>query len=297
MKSKTKSGKGKKQAKAAEGPPAADNKNIEERYRQRRQNQEARYQAREQKRRLEEESQRLPIIPPKQLTKKQLLWIRRNCQPKIRRVPIYRPCYITTPWAKKGPMTAKDWKRFYQWADKNAEAKKLPKPSKPPEEPKLKKKRPSHEEITADELLQDIGKLAMPKKPRGKYVPPPREKFTYSPKIHWDEPPKHDRGRPFKPPKVPDEFQHIELEIEFWSTLRFPIRPTALTYQPSANILGLAQPRITPPIEPHCPIPKKPKEYVEPRKRMSKRRWEEHQQRLLYLARPVCRPIMELDYY
>lgn len=293
---KTKISKAKKSPKTNAGPPL-DNKALEQRYRARRINQEERYQTREQKRRLEEESQRMPIIPPKQLTTKQIMWIRRNCQPKIRCVPIYRPCYKTTPWAKKGPMTAKDWKRFYEWADKNAEAKTLRKLPKTLGPPKFKKKRPAYEEITPEELIKDIDKLAMPKKPRSKYFPPPPEKFTYSPKIYWNEPAKHDRGRPFKPPKVPIEFQHLELEIEFWSKLRFPIRSSALTYVPSENILGLAQPRITPPLEPHCPIPQKPKEYVQPRKRMSRRRWEEHQQRLLYLARPVCRPVIEMDYY
>ncbi|XP_046804334.1 uncharacterized protein LOC124419353 [Lucilia cuprina] len=251
--------------------------------------QEARKIAWKRKRRLEEKSRQLVIIPPRDLTEKQRAWIQKNCQPKFRQYP--RPLPSFSRWAKRGPMTRSDWVKFYKWADLKAEAKQLP---KPPEEPK--KKRKKRFKITLEDLLEDIEKLSAPKMPREKYQFPQPINYPYAPKIHWNEPAKRDPGRPFPTPKVPFDFQHIELEIDFWSKLRFPVRPEALRYTPSKNILNLSQPRITPPLEPHCPIPPKPLEYVEPRKRMTRSQWKEHQKRLAYLAMPVYHPTKDIYY-
>ncbi|KAM7360456.1 uncharacterized protein ACRADG_005462 [Cochliomyia hominivorax] len=254
--------------------------------------QEARKLAWERKRQLEEEANRINIIPPRDLTERQLNWIYKNAQPKIRKFPRPRPFF--SRWSKQGPMSRNEWVKFYKWADNKAEPKKLPPPKATEEDSRKKRKKKS--KINMDSLVEDIEKLATPKKPREKYEYPPSIKYPYLPKIDWYEEHKPERGRPFEPPKVPMDFQHIELEIDFWSKLRFPIRPAALKYTPSENILELAQPRVTPPVEPHCPIPPKPMEYVAPRKRMSKRQWLEHLKRLEYLASPVDRSVIEIYY-
>ncbi|XP_065355034.1 uncharacterized protein LOC135949414 [Calliphora vicina] len=254
--------------------------------------QEARKLKWKRKRKLEEKSLKQTIIPPRDLTERQRSWLQKNSQPKVRQITRSLPSFCR--WAKRGPMTRTDWVKFYKWADLRAEAKQLPKPQATPGDEKKKRKRAL--KITLENLLEDIEKLALPKLPREKYQYPDPIKYPYSPRINRNKPAKHDSGRPFPTPKVPFDFQHIELEIDFWSKLRFPIRPSALKYTPSENILNLAQPRITPPLEPHCPIPEKPLEYVEPRKRMNRRQLREHQKRLAYLSRPVYHPVTDIYY-
>lgn len=254
---------------------------------------EERYRKWEHKRKLEEEANKIIYIPPKDLTEQQLNWINRNCQPKIRK--FLRSTPIFSRWAKQGPMTRSDWIKFYKWADIKAEAKKIPKPFIS-QEVVPQKKRQKTLKMSMEQILEDIEKLANPKLPREKYQYPAPINYPYSPKIDWFSPPKHDRGRPFPTPKVPMDFQHIELEIDFWSKLRFPVRSAALKYKPSENILSLAQPLLKPPLETHCPIPPKPVEYIEPRKRMSKRQWREHKRRLEDLARPVSHPVIDIYY-
>lgn len=222
-------------------------------------------------------------------------WIERNSQPRkwvnlskwfVKREP--------TRWAKRGPMTRKDWVRFYNWAAKNAAPKVVSMPKKKPDG-KEKQKEPLDPSVM-EEVMEHVKKLAMPRKPRVKYVYPDEPDYPYSPKIEYKKPAKKDKGRPFEPPEVPEVFQHIDLETDFWSQLRFPLRPSVTKYKPSENVLKLAQPRITPPNPPHCPIPEKPVEYVPPRRRMTRRQWQEHLRRIEYLAKPVYRPVVDIYY-
>uniref|UniRef100_A0A1A9X1K9 Uncharacterized protein n=1 Tax=Glossina brevipalpis TaxID=37001 RepID=A0A1A9X1K9_9MUSC len=226
-------------------------------------------------------------------------WVDKNCQPKMFNFTKYMFLTKREPsrWAKRGPMNRRDWVRFYNWAAKNALPKKVH--VEPEEEaPKKKKKKlaPGEEPPTLEKILEHFDKLATPKKPRKKHEIPPPPVYPYSPKIHFKLPPFHDKGRPFQPPRVPRTFQHIDVESEFWSKMRFPIRPSTRNYIPSPNILNLSIPLKRPPIKPHCKIPEKPIEFVPPRRRMNRRQWREHERRLKYLAKPVYRPIFEFYY-
>ncbi|XP_036332856.1 uncharacterized protein LOC118744169 [Rhagoletis pomonella] len=223
-------------------------------------------------------------------------WVQKNALPKRFEFP--RPKREMTRWQKRGPMARRDWMRFYRWATKNAVARKIPPPhcsDKPPSkgEDAKKKKEKKKKTYTLDELLAHAAQLSEPRDPREKYVYPPPPDYPYAPQISHIEPAKKDAGRPFQPPKVPKWFHHLEIETEFWSTLRFPIIRAALNYKPTANILRLSLPRIVPPLRPHCPIPEPPEEYVPPRRRMTYRQWREHLRRLEYLAKPVTRPFYD----
>ncbi|XP_019892826.1 uncharacterized protein LOC109612849 [Musca domestica] len=224
-------------------------------------------------------------------------WIEKNSQPKRYNFP--RPCIRREPcrWAKRGPMARKDWVRFYNWAAKNATP-------KPPYQPKIRtkdkekeKKTEPKEPIPLEELMEHAEKLASPRMRRQKYEYPIPPDYPYAPQIHPKKPAKKDRGRPFKTPEVPPDFQHIELEIDFWSQLRFPTRSSTALYNPTENILKLAQPKVIPPLKQHCPIPEKPVEYVAPRRRMTYRQWREHKRRLEYLAKPIYRPVTDYYYF
>uniref|UniRef100_A0A1B0GB69 Uncharacterized protein n=1 Tax=Glossina morsitans morsitans TaxID=37546 RepID=A0A1B0GB69_GLOMM len=227
-------------------------------------------------------------------------WVDKNCQPKMFNFSKYM--FLTkrepTRWAKRGPMTRRDWVRFYNWAAKNALPKKLHEApdAQVPEKKKKKKLAPGEEPPTLEKVLEHFDKLATPKKPRKKYEFPPPPAYPYSPKIHFKLDAFHDKGRPFQPPRVPRTFQHIDVESEFWSKMRFPIRPSTRNYVPSPNILNLAKPLKRPPAKPHCKIPEKPIEFVPPRRRMNRRQWREHERRLKYLAKPVYRPLFEFYY-
>ncbi|XP_018795341.1 PREDICTED: uncharacterized protein LOC108972903 [Bactrocera latifrons] len=221
-------------------------------------------------------------------------WVERNAVPK--RFDFPRPKREVTRWQKRGPMTRRDWVRFYRWAAKNATPREIPPPhcpEQPPakvEEGKKKKKEKKKKTYTLAELLEHAAQISEPREPRDKYIFPPTPDYPYAPKISLKEPAKKDPGRPFQPIKVPKWFHHLENETEFWSTLRFPIFRPALNYKPTANMLRLALPRMVPPLRQHCPIPEPPIEFVAPRRRMTYRQWREHLRRLEYLAKPTARP-------
>ncbi|XP_013105195.2 uncharacterized protein LOC106085475 [Stomoxys calcitrans] len=224
-------------------------------------------------------------------------WIEKNSQPKRYNFP--KPVRLKpTRWAKRGPMARRDWVKFYNWAAKNAAP-------KPPYEPKLRKRdivdakkaKESKEPLPYEELMQHAQNMAIPRIRRNKYEYPPEPQYAYIPQIDPKRRPKRERGRPFRTPEVPPDFQHIELEIDFWSQLRFPIRPSTASYNPSKTILKLAEPKVVPPLKQHCPIPEKPVEYIAPRRRMSPLQWREHKRRLEYLAKPIYRPIIDYFYY
>lgn len=225
-------------------------------------------------------------------------WIERNSQPKRYNFPKPAARREPTRWAKRGPMARKDWVRFYNWAAKNA-APRTPRQAKIRKANKAEseKKREPKEPIPLEELMEHAAQMAVPRIRRKKYQYPPEPVYAYNPQIDYRRPTRRDRGRPFPPPEVPQDFQHIELEHAFWSQLRFPLRSSALTYNPTENILKLARPKVVPPLKQHCHIPEKPVEYVAPRRKMTYRQWSEHKRRLEYLAKPRYRLVIEYLYY
>ncbi|XP_037956534.1 uncharacterized protein LOC119686133 [Teleopsis dalmanni] len=221
-------------------------------------------------------------------------WVEKNSQPKRWYYP--REKRELTPWQKPGPMERRDWVRFYHWASKNAIPRELeePKEEEPTEEEMKKKKK---KKKSLDELLESLVKLCIPKNPREKYEYPEEEDFPYSPKIDRKQPARKDKGRPFEPPEVPECFQHIDIEIDFWSTLRFPVRPSAQNYKASPTILRLAQPRQPYIYNLHCPLPERKRDVVPVRTKMTKRQWVEHMRRLEYLAKPQFHAEFEENMY
>lgn len=234
-------------------------------------------------------------------------WANRNSEPKRRYWP--RPPMEHTIWQKKGPMKRKDWRRFIAWAVENAAHRDLREIIKRTQErnekheeyirkrdkemgkkvPKIKKNKPPKFDIM--EILETVARLARPKYYTPKVNLEEEEDWPFSPKIHWNKPAHKDPGRPFVPFQIPCCFVHDEVEHDFWSKIRFPVRQAALNYKVSSNIKKLAKPRKYPqPIHICCFPPPPIYEYVEPRKRMSYNRWQEHKRRLQYLAKPVQRP-------
>lgn len=227
-------------------------------------------------------------------------WCERNAQPIKRCIP--REQRELTRWQKAGPMKKKEWKKFFEWALRNAMPKEPPQVEVPI--PCLEKYLPCGREkrkMDMDSLEESMEKLSKPleRKMTPKHVYQPRF-YAYSPVIVWGKPPHHDKGRPFRPPFVPCCFPNDDIEDEFWANLRFPVRPSALKARPTARILSLAKPHIMPPNPPHCPIPKKapaPLEVPPPkRKKFTPRGWRLHQIRLIYLSKPVSRPEFEYFY-
>ncbi|XP_032597695.1 uncharacterized protein LOC116806031 [Drosophila grimshawi] len=228
-------------------------------------------------------------------------WCERNAQPKRRCIKVVEP--ELTRWRKPGPMKKKDWKKFFQWAMNKA----MPKELKvvPPEPLPCNSKylpcgRPKRK-IPMEDLIEKMEALSKPLErkmtPKHEYE---RPFYAYSPVIVWGKPPRHDKGRPFPGPFFPCCFANKEVQDDFWATLRFPVRPSALTARPTARILSLARPHIMPPNPPHCPIPAKipgPLEVPPPkRKKFTTRGWRLHQIRLIYLSKPVSRPEFEYFY-
>lgn len=236
-----------------------------------------------------------PLPPPPSWA----AWCDRNSKPVKRRKP--PNVQMLTRWQKQGPMMKKDWKAFAGWALLRAMPRepKLPKPEKPPCPadylPCGRKKR----KLEKDELEERMGKLAKPRKITEKFQMT-HESPAYSPVIFWGQPPHHDPGRPFKPPRVPGCFPNDELEADFWSQLRFPVRQAALWGQATPRILSLSKPRRYPP-HPHCPIPYTVRDPLDeeppPRKKFTRRGWRLHQIRLIYLSKPVVRPETQVFFY
>lgn len=137
-------------------------------------------------------------------------------------------------------------------------------------------------------------RLSQPKWQREKYVPPAKEVFPYRPHIRGRCPPLPEKGRPSRKPKVPCCFQHKDLEIEFWSNIRFPVSRKALCAQPKKAIITLSKPREYPPPQ-HCPIPDRPDcDCIPRRNKMTPMQWRLHRQRLEFLAKPPPRVLAEL---
>ncbi|KRF99890.1 uncharacterized protein Dwil_GK27763 [Drosophila willistoni] len=221
-------------------------------------------------------------------------WVERNSKPLKRIRP--KEVRVLTPWQKKGPMQKKQWKKFYAWAARNATP--LERKEKPP--PKILCKAEylpcarKNQTIEYYELMENLEKLAKPpdrmltKKHQFVDRDPP-----FSPVIVWGQPPHHDKGRPFEPPHVPCCFINDELEADFWSHLRFPIRRTALKARASPRIVSLARPKAYPPL-PHCPIPPRTLPWWDQpgpkRKKFTSSGWRLHQIRLAYLSKPTRGP-------
>ncbi|XP_017036005.1 uncharacterized protein [Drosophila kikkawai] len=220
-------------------------------------------------------------------------WCERNSKPVKRP----KPCFVSymTRWKKPGPMTKKEWKNFCSWALLRAGPRET-EPPKRQEEPCLAKYLPCawpKRRLDKDELEEKIKKLATPRKITGKYNGPVKSP-AYSPVVSWGEPPHRDPGRPFKPPRVPCCFLNEELEAEFWSQLRFPVRQAALLGQATPRIMNLSKPRI-------YPIARRPLGPLDvpppPRKKFTRRGWQLHQLRLIYLSQPVSRSGSEYYLY
>ncbi|XP_060649262.1 uncharacterized protein LOC132786677 [Drosophila nasuta] len=227
-------------------------------------------------------------------------WVERNarpvkrCRPKVERQ--------LTRWQKAGPMSKKDWRKFFEWALEKAMPKEVPMVEQPvPCTEKILPCARAKREMEMEELIEKMENLSkpLPRKVTPKHVYY-REEFHYSPVIVWGQPAKHDKGRPFRGPFMPCCFVNKDIEDDYWAQLRFPVRPSALKARPTARILSLAKPHIMPPNPPHCPIPEKPVAALdEPppkRKKFTPRGWRLHQIRLIYLSKPVSRPEFEYFY-
>lgn len=239
-----------------------------------------------------EEEEEMPQLPL-HITE----WLEKNAGPKRRNLAKLIVKREPSRWAKPGPLTRRDWRRFYAWAAKNAVARPEYEPPMADEPPA--KKGPDDEEedeVTPEMRAEHIAKLATPKRPRQKHPIPQLEDFPFSPKIHFKKPARKDKGRPVILPEVPRHFANNDAKEEFWIEYRFPISRKAIKAKPKKKFILMAQPRVTPPEVPHCPIPEKPEEYVAPRRKMTYRQWREHKRRLEYLAKPVYRPYCEMCY-
>ncbi|XP_017103309.2 uncharacterized protein [Drosophila bipectinata] len=228
-------------------------------------------------------------------------WCERNSKPKC--IRIVRERVVPTRWQTPGPMKKPDWKYFYEWAGKRAMPKELPEP--PPRKiPCLKKYLPCARKPKTpdwDEFAQKMIYLSTPldrkRSEKHQYVYPVH---PYSPIIVWGQPPLHDKGRPFDPPKVPKCFPNEDIEGKFWAELRFAVRKPALKARISPRILSISKPKVMPPYPPHCIIPEHVYDVLDvpppPRKKFTSQGWRLHQIRLLYLSKPVTRPEYEYFY-
>ncbi|XP_017060745.1 uncharacterized protein LOC108101067 [Drosophila ficusphila] len=221
-------------------------------------------------------------------------WCDRNSKPKSPRLtPRVRP--EPTRWQKPGPMDRNDWANFHSRYQIEAAAavenvlrmeggiqKKCG---------KVCKEKKTSEDI--ESLKENEQRLSMPRWQRKKYIPPPPEEYPYRPRITGKPVQCPERGRPVKRTAVPHCFQHIELEIEFWANLRFPVSQNALRASPKKKILELSRPRKCPP-KPHCPGPNNSEDQMPRRRKMSPRQWRLHLQRLEFLSRPNQRVLAEL---
>lgn len=213
-------------------------------------------------------------------------WVERNSKPRERKRR--REERIPTIWQKKGPMKKKDWKKFYSWAAKRAAPQQRTfKKEKRLDQPAGK----AGEKLDWLDLEDKLIELAKPRLVKKKHQFHDDES-PYNPVITWGQPAYRDKGRPFQPPYVPCCFQHDDMEAEFWSQLRFPVRKQALRGHATLRIINLAKPR-TLPLIPHCPIPPRtlaPLDVPPPkRKKFTPQGWRFHQIRLLYLSQPMIR--------
>lgn len=242
--------------------------------------------------------------PPADGEDKRPRWVQfidRNANPKNHFFP--RPPRELTRWQKRGPMSRKDWARFYHWASENAvprpdavtllankdarRAKRLQKLKKPEI---LPRKTRNHRKVVIvdkrlSEVFKHLGKLSAPKTPRKKYERP-EINYPYAPLINSKGSPKKDPGRPFPLPIVPERFYHQELEIDWWSQLRFQISRSALKHKPTLKEILMSKPRVSPPLVSHCPVPEPIPEIIPKRQRMTYKQWKEHLRRLEYLSKP-----------
>lgn len=229
-------------------------------------------------------------------------WCERNSKPKCPR--IVREKYVPTRWQTPGPMSKADWKYFYEWAGTRAMPKEpLPEPKKydfPCETvylPCARKPKISDPEERAERMIRLSTQLYRKRREKHEYIYPTH---PYSPIIVWGQPPLHDKGRPFDPPKIPKCFPNEEIEAKFWADLRFEVRRAALKARISPRILSISKPKVMPPYPPHCVIPEHIYDVLNvkppPRKKFTPQGWRLHQIRLLYLSKPVSRPEYEYFY-
>ncbi|SPP83766.1 uncharacterized protein LOC117586530 [Drosophila guanche] len=224
-------------------------------------------------------------------------WVERNSKPLVRKR--HQEERKLTKWQKKGPMKQKDWKKFFHWAEKRAM----------PQERKFKEEEQQQQlfhqasgraagSLDVYDQADKLEELARPRIVNKKHQFHDNEP-TYSPVIVLGQPPHRDKGRPFQPPYVPCCFQHDDVEANFWSQLRFPIRKEALRTSATPRIISLAKPR-TLPVHPHCPIPPRsldPLDVPPPkRKKFTAQGWRLHQIRLIYLSKPMNRGHYEYFY-
>ncbi|XP_017103310.2 uncharacterized protein [Drosophila bipectinata] len=234
------------------------------------------------------------MADPRSVRSSQREWCERNSKPKP---PFYTPFTRPNPtrWQKPGPMGRDDWANFhkqYQGSSRiemarqqaggrvNSNRTVYKKASEPP--------------ARGNDSCNVFERLSQPRWQRKKHVPPKKEVFPYRPHIMGRHPPQPEKGRPVRKPKVPCCFQHKDLEIEFWSNIRFPISRKALLAVPRQSILALSKPREYPPPQ-HCPIPLRPDDMFVPRRnKMTAHQWRLHRQRLEFLAKPNARVLAAL---
>ncbi|XP_017036008.1 uncharacterized protein [Drosophila kikkawai] len=200
-------------------------------------------------------------------------------------------CYPTvyqgpTRWQKPGPMGRNEWANFHSRYQTNVTSAAGTKVSDERLSTLVSGFSLSSEDH--DSHMANLRRLSTPRWQRSKYIAPPKEVFTFRPRMTERPCPCPERGRPAKKPKVPCCFQHEDLEAEFWANIRFPVSQRALRAFPTMKTCRLAQPRKK--ISPYILF----EEEVPCRRKMSPRQWRCHLQRLEYLSKPNFRVLAEL---
>ncbi|ALC46984.1 CG31245, partial [Drosophila busckii] len=215
-------------------------------------------------------------------------WVVRNSKPK----PDYSapPKPEPTRWQQPGPKSREQWINFYKWIANSAAPKRT---ATRTEAPAIFIAVAAAPKLADMQLPSAAERLSQPRMPRGKYIAPVKPPHPFRPQINRHIIPRPERSRPAKQPVVPCCFQHVDIEAEFWKTIRFPVSKAARSYKPTAKLIELAQPRSYPP-KPHCPLP--PAADLSPPKRskMTREQWRNHLCRLHYLALPSQRVLAEL---
>ncbi|EDV48498.1 uncharacterized protein LOC6554030 [Drosophila erecta] len=231
------------------------------------------------------------MTAPQKLRASTMEWCNRNSRPKPSiPTPAVRP--EATRWQKPGPMGRNEWANFHKTYQADAMAHNLRlQGGKQKEDSKQIVDKPSLAEVTC--LRENRNRLSAPRWQRQKYIPPPPEQFPYRPQIIGQSVPRPEHGRPVERPAVPCCFQHVELENDFWASLRFPVSRKALTARPSKKIYELSRPRQFP-LACHCSMYSNYEDQVPRRRKMSPRQWRLHLQRLEFLSKPNPRVLADL---
>ncbi|XP_020814046.1 uncharacterized protein LOC110188620 [Drosophila serrata] len=213
----------------------------------------------------------------------------RNSSPtsEFRVPPSYPSEYKgTTRWQKPGPMSRNEWAIFHSRYQENAASAAKAEASEDRLSNRMSGGSVASQSTVARE--EHIWRLSRPRWERSKYIPPPKEVFTYRPKTNGRPYPCPERGRPTKKPKVPCCFQHEDIEAEFWANLRFPVSRKALEALPSKKTCKLSRPREI------CWEPPRFEGEIYCRRKMSPRQWRCHLERLQYLSLPNFRVLAEM---